>query len=131
MSTVFLSLSLSLFSFFHFFYIYFIIIIIIILIIIIIIIIIIAYVYMSSMCTDLLEKCLRFPQGLSLVLYLYFRIFCFGIVELWVLVNFKSRKKKLSQSQKGWVRKQDHFIYKIIINTLATELFKHQLYEIN
>ena len=56
-------------------------------IIIIIIIVIIVYVYVSSACTDLVEKQVRFPQGMSLVLYFYFRIFYFCIVELWVLVN--------------------------------------------
>ena len=39
------------------------------------------------------EKC-KISQGLSLVLYLYFRIFYFCIVELWALVNLKYRKKK-------------------------------------
>ena len=43
-------------------------------IIIIIIIIIIIYVYVFSKCTGLSEKRVRFPQGLRLVLYLYFRI---------------------------------------------------------
>ena len=99
-----LSLSLSLFSFSIFYiyiyiYIYFFIIIIIIIIIvfiIIIIFIIIVYFYVSSTCTDLVEKLVRFPQGLSLVFYLYFRIFYFCIVELWVLVNLKYRKKMLA-----------------------------------
>ena len=98
---VFLSLS----SHFQFFlYMYFIILIIItiiniiiitiniIIIIIIIIIVVVVYFYVSCTCTDLVEKCVRFPQGLSLVLYLYFRIFYFCIVELWVLVNLKYRK---------------------------------------
>ena len=39
------------------------------------------YYYVSSMCPDLVEKRVRFPQGLNLVLYLYFRIFYFCIVE--------------------------------------------------
>ena len=101
-----LSRSLSLFSLFQFFiyiyiyiYIYIFIIIIIIIIIvfiIIIIFIIIVYFYVSSTCTDLVEKLVRFPQGLSLVFYLYFRIFYFCIVELWVLVNLKYRKKMLA-----------------------------------
>ena len=46
-----------------------------------------------STCTGLVEKRIRFPQGLSLVLYSYFRTFHFCIVELWVLVNLKYRKK--------------------------------------
>ena len=46
-----------------------------IIIIIIIIVVVITYVYVFSTCTGLAEKRLRFPQGLSLVLYLYFRIF--------------------------------------------------------
>ena len=46
------------------------------------------------MCTGLIEKCIRFPQGLSLVLYSYFRTFYFCIVKLRVLVNLKYRKKK-------------------------------------
>ena len=48
-------------------------------------------------CTDLVGKCVTFPQSLSLVLYLHFRIFYFCIVEfveLWVLVNLKCTKKK-------------------------------------
>ena len=64
------SLSLS-FLFLIFFYLYIYIYFIIIIIIIIIVIIIIVYVYVSSTCTDLAEKHVRFPQGLSLVLYLY------------------------------------------------------------
>ena len=55
---------------------------IIIIIIIIIDIIIIVYVYVSSTWTDLVEKRVRFSQGLSLVLYLYFRIFYFCIAKL-------------------------------------------------
>ena len=81
------SLSLSLFSLFQFFlyifyyyYYYY----------------IVVYVYVSSTCTDLVEKRIRFPQSSSLVLYLYFRIFYFCIVELWVLVNLKYRKKNMS-----------------------------------
>ena len=57
-------------------------IIIIIIIIIIVIIIIIIYVSVFSMCTGLAEKRRRFTQGLSLVLYFYFRIFYFCVVEL-------------------------------------------------
>ena len=64
----------------------------IIIIIIIIIITVIVYVYVSCMFTDLVEKRIRFPQGLSLVLWLYLRIFYFCIVELWILVNLKYRK---------------------------------------
>ena len=100
--SLFLSLALSLsFLFFNllciYIYIFIIIIIIIIIVFIIIIIfIIIVYFYVSSTCTDLVEKLVRFPQGLSLVLYLYFRIFYFCIVELWVLVNLKYRKKMLA-----------------------------------
>ena len=52
------------------------------------------YVYVFSTCTDLVEKGIRFPQDLSLVLYVHFRIFYFCIIELWVLVNLKYRKKK-------------------------------------
>ena len=55
-------------------------------------------VYVSCTCTDLVEKRVRFPQGLSLVLYLYFRIFYFCIVELRVLVNLKYRKKKQTKN---------------------------------
>ena len=38
--------------------------------------------YSLRVYTGLAEKPIRFPEGLSLVLYLYFRIFYFGIVEL-------------------------------------------------
>ena len=41
---------------------------------IIIIVIIVYVVYVPSKCTDLVEKLVRFPQGLSFVLYLYFRM---------------------------------------------------------
>ena len=44
--------------------------------------------------TLLVEKRIRFPQDLSLVLYVHFRIFYFCIIELWVLVNLKYRKRK-------------------------------------
>ena len=54
----------------------------IIIIIIVIDIIIIVYVYVSSTWTDLVEKRVRFSQGLSLVLYLYFRIFYFCVAKL-------------------------------------------------
>ena len=82
--------SLSFLSFFDIF-------VFIIIIIIIISIIIIVYVYVFSTCTNLVEKRIRFPQGLSLVLYLYFRIFHFCIAELWILVKYtktKNKKKK-------------------------------------
>ena len=75
-------------SFLSFFYIF---------VFIIIIIIIIVHVYVFSTCTNLVEKRIRFPQGLSLVLYLYFRIFHFCIAELWILVKYaetKNKKKK-------------------------------------
>ena len=78
-------------SFLSFFYIF------VFIIIIIIIIIIIVHVYVFSTCTNLVEKRIRFPQGLSLVLYLYFRIFHFCIAELWILVKYtetKNKKKK-------------------------------------
>ena len=52
-----------------------IIIIIIIITIIIIIIIIIVYVDVFSTCTDFVEKRVRFTEGLSLVLLMYFRFF--------------------------------------------------------
>ena len=55
---------------------------IIIIIIMFIIVIIVVYVYVSYTCTDLVEKRVRFLQDLSLVLYLYFRIFYFCIVQL-------------------------------------------------
>ena len=58
------------------------IIVIIIIIIMFIIVIIVVYVYVSYTCTDLVEKRVRFLQDLSLVLYLYFRIFYFCIVQL-------------------------------------------------
>ena len=50
----------------------------------IIIIIIIAYVYVFSACTDLAEKHIRFPQGLSL--------FCICILEFFIfeLLNCES-----------------------------------------
>ena len=54
------------------------------------IIIIIINVYVFSTCTGLFEKRIRFPQGLSLL----FRTFYFCIVELWVLVNLKCKKKQ-------------------------------------
>ena len=60
--------------------------------IIIIIFIIIIYVYELSTCADHAEERIRFCQGLSLNLYLYFRIFYFCIFELRVLVNLKYRK---------------------------------------
>ena len=63
----------------------------------IITIIIIIYVYVFSTCTGLAEKPIRFSQGLSLVLYFYFLTFYFCIVQLWVLVNLKYRKKKKNQ----------------------------------
>ena len=44
---------------------------------IVIIINIIFYVYVFSRCAGLAEKRIRFPQGLSLALYLHFRIFLF------------------------------------------------------
>ena len=72
-----------------------IIVIIIIIIIMFIIVIIVVYVYVSYTCTDLVEKRVRFLQDLSLVLYLYFRIFYFCIVQLWVLVSLKYREKSL------------------------------------
>ena len=40
-----------------------------------IIIVVIIYVYVFSTCTGLADKRMRFPQGLSLVLYSHFRIF--------------------------------------------------------
>ena len=70
-------------------------IIVIIIIIMFIIVIIVVYVYVSYTCTDLVEKRVRFLQDLSLVLYLYFRIFYFCIVQLWVLVSLKYREKSL------------------------------------
>ena len=69
--------------------------IIVIIIIMFIIVIIVVYVYVSYTCTDLVEKRVRFLQDLSLVLYLYFRIFYFCIVQLWVLVSLKYREKSL------------------------------------
>ena len=51
------------------------------------------YVCVFSTSSGLAEKRIRLPQGLSFVLYLYFRIFYFCIIELWALVNFKYRKK--------------------------------------
>ena len=68
---------------------------IIVIIIMFIIVIIVVYVYVSYTCTDLVEKRVRFLQDLSLVLYLYFRIFYFCIVQLWVLVSLKYREKSL------------------------------------
>ena len=68
---------------------------IIIIIIMFIIVIIVVYVYVSYTCTDLVEKRVRFLQDLSLVLYLYFRIFYFCIVQLWVLISLKYREKSL------------------------------------
>ena len=66
---MFIAFFFSLFSFFLFFYIFIIIIVIIIIIIIIIAITnIIVYFYVFSTCTDLAEKIIRFPQGLSLVI---------------------------------------------------------------
>ena len=62
-------------------------------IVIIIIIIIIFHVYVFSTCADLAEKRIRFPQCLSLVLCLDFRIFYFCTVELRDLVNLKYIKK--------------------------------------
>ena len=54
---------------------------------IIIIIIIVIYVYVFSTCTGLAEKCIRFPQGLSLVLYVpVFQNFLF----IFVLLNCES-----------------------------------------
>ena len=40
------------------------------------------FVYVFSAPSGLAEKRIRFPQGLGLVLNLYFRIFYFCIVEL-------------------------------------------------
>ena len=68
---------------------------IIVIIIMFIIVIIVVYVYVSYTCTDLVEKRVRFLQDLSLVLYLYFRIFYFCIVQLWVLISLKYREKSL------------------------------------
>ena len=65
---MFIAFFFSLFSFFLFFYIFIIIIVIIIIIIIIAITNIIVYFYVFSTCTDLAEKIIRFPQGLSLVI---------------------------------------------------------------
>ena len=45
-------------------------------------------------------KRVRFPQGLSFVLYLYFRTFYFCVVELWVLVNLKYRNKQKKKTCK-------------------------------
>ena len=47
----------------------------------------------------LFEKRVRFPQGLSLVLYLYFTIFYFCIVELRVILNLNYRKKQQRQKK--------------------------------
>ena len=89
----FFSLSLSFLSFISFLYflynfiiiiitiIIIIIITIIIIIIIIITIIIIAYVYVFSTCTNLVEKSIRFPQGLSIVLCLYLEFFIFVLLN--------------------------------------------------
>ena len=60
---------------------------------IIIIIIIIINVYVFSTCTGLVAKRIKFPQGLSLVLYSYFRTLYLCIVELWVIVSLKYREK--------------------------------------
>ena len=49
------------------------------------------YIYVFSMSLSIAEKRIRFPQGLSFLLGLYFRIFF--IVELWVLVNLNYKKK--------------------------------------
>ena len=59
------------------------------------------YCYVFSTCRGLAEKCVRFPQGLSLVLYMCFRIFLFCFVELWVLLNLKYRKKNLNLEWKS------------------------------
>ena len=61
------------------------------------------YVYVFSTCTDPVEKCIRSPQVLSFVLYLYFCIlefFYFCIVELLVFADLKYRKKK--RKKKKW-----------------------------
>ena len=52
------------------------------------------FMFICPLRVDLVEKRVRFPQSLSLVLNLYFRIFYFCIIELWVLVNLKYRKKQ-------------------------------------
>ena len=83
----FLSLSLSLFSLSFFLYIYF--------SLLLLLLLLFMFMCLSPTCTDLVEKRERFPQGSSLVLYLYFRIFYFCIVELWALVNLKQRKKMI------------------------------------
>ena len=49
----------------------------------------IIYVYVFSICTDLAEKRLRYPQGLSLALYMHFRIFKFLFCWIVRLVNLK------------------------------------------
>ena len=47
----------------------------------------------------LFEKHARFPQGLSLVLYLYFTIFYFCMVKLRVILNLNYRKKQQRQQK--------------------------------
>ena len=53
----------------------------------------IIYVYVFSMCTNLAEKRLRYPQGLSLALYVDFRIFKFLFYWIVRLANLKYSKK--------------------------------------
>ena len=53
----------------------------------------IIYVYVFSMCTDLAEKRLRYPQGLSFALYMHFRNFKFLFCWIVRLANLKYSKK--------------------------------------
>ena len=54
------------------------------------------YVCVFPTYSGLAEERIRFPQGLSLVVHLYFRFFYSRIAELSVLVNLKFKTKETS-----------------------------------